>query len=102
MEFYIVVFWIAFSILVGVFAHVRRNRSGIAWFILALILSPVIAGALVAILREEDTGYRLSPLDPLWTPEVTEATMPRSRNALLGFLLLFGLLWLIANSFQII
>lgn len=41
--------WPFFSILVGVFAS-RRGRSGIGWFLCALLLSPLLAWiALLAI-----------------------------------------------------
>jgi hypothetical protein len=56
-------FWVAFSILVGVFASVRRKRSGFGWFLLALVISPLIAGVLCAILREIEpsTAVRITP-----------------------------------------
>jgi hypothetical protein len=50
MEYFI--FWIGLSILVGVFASVRRNRNGFGWAVLAIIISPVLAGLLVAILHD--------------------------------------------------
>ena len=43
--------WISFAILVGVFAETRRNRSGIGWSFLALLISPLLAGVLLAILK---------------------------------------------------
>ncbi|WP_439372941.1 hypothetical protein [Bradyrhizobium sp. DASA03120] len=45
--------WTAFSVAVGLFASVRRNRSGFGWFLIAFIVSPVIAGVFCAILREK-------------------------------------------------
>lgn len=50
MEYFL--FWVAFSIAVGMFAGTRRNRSGFGWFILAMIISPLLAGIFVAILKE--------------------------------------------------
>lgn len=47
------IFWFIAAILVGVFANVRRNRSGFGWFLLSLILSPVLTGILVAILERK-------------------------------------------------
>jgi hypothetical protein len=44
--------WFAFATLVGVFAHVRRRRGFVSWFVLAILFSPLFAGLLVAILRE--------------------------------------------------
>jgi hypothetical protein len=45
-------YWIAFSVAVGMFADVRRNRNVGGWFVLALIISPLLAGTYLAILRE--------------------------------------------------
>jgi phosphate/sulfate permease len=53
----IIITWIAFSIAVGMFASIRRNRSGMGWFFLALILSPLLAIAFAAILREKPTQF---------------------------------------------
>jgi hypothetical protein len=58
MEIFIV--WFALSILVGVFAHVRRNREGVVWFFIAMIISPLIAGLLVAILHERPSRIYIS------------------------------------------
>lgn len=44
-----VFFWLGFSAVVGV-AAVKRNRSGVGWFILALVISPLLAGLLVLAL----------------------------------------------------
>jgi hypothetical protein len=50
MEF--LFFWIVLSIFVGVFASVRRNRCGVCWTMLSVLISPLLAGLLVAILHE--------------------------------------------------
>src|SRR5215471_502178 len=52
------VFWIAFSVIVGVFANQRRNRSGFGWFLLSLLMSPLLAGLFVAAMREKDEQPR--------------------------------------------
>ena len=44
MEF--VLFWLGFSLVVGVLAS-NRGRTGIGWFFLSLVISPLIAGLLV-------------------------------------------------------
>lgn len=41
--------WLAFSIFVGVAAH-YRDRSGVAWTFLAMLISPLAAGILLFIL----------------------------------------------------
>jgi disulfide bond formation protein DsbB len=63
MEFGLVVFWLAFAIAVGMFAGIRRNRFGFGWFLLALIISPLLAGIFVAILKEGETD-KDPQLDP--------------------------------------
>ena len=47
MELFI--FWLILSIVVGVFAG-TKNRSGFGWFMLSLLISPIITLILVAIL----------------------------------------------------
>ena len=46
MEF--LIFWIFLSILVGAFASSKR-RSGIAWFFLSLIISPLITFIIILV-----------------------------------------------------
>jgi hypothetical protein len=43
--------YIVLSIAVGIFASRRRNRSGFGWFVLALIITPLLAFIVCAILR---------------------------------------------------
>jgi hypothetical protein len=51
MDLLSILFWCAaFSVLVGVFAHYRRNRNGIGWAALSFVISPLLTGILVAIL----------------------------------------------------
>ncbi|WFU75496.1 hypothetical protein [Bradyrhizobium sp. CB2312] len=52
--------WTAFSVAVGLFASVRRNRSSFGWFVIALIVSPIIAGVFCAILREKAQPVEVS------------------------------------------
>ena len=42
-------FWIGLAVIVGVGAN-TRGRSGFGWFILAILISPIIAGLLVLAL----------------------------------------------------
>src|SRR5215475_11379583 len=46
MEF--VFFYLGLSAVVGVVAQCRRNRNGVGWFLLSLLISPLLAGLLVA------------------------------------------------------
>ena len=43
-------FWFAFAIVVGVAAK-ARGRDGVGWFVLALIISPLIGLLLVLVMR---------------------------------------------------
>ncbi|MBO4221973.1 hypothetical protein [Bradyrhizobium neotropicale] len=75
--------WIAFAALVGAFASMRRNRSGFGWFVLALIISPLLAGILVAILKplpEATTMTVHVPFDHL--SAAAQARIARLRNDL--------------------
>lgn len=45
----IVFFWFVFAIIVGVAAN-SRGRSGFGWFLLSVLLSPLLAGLLVLAL----------------------------------------------------
>jgi hypothetical protein len=48
----IIFFWIGGAVATGAFAHVRRNRNAFGWFLLALLISPLLAFAFCDILRE--------------------------------------------------
>jgi hypothetical protein len=85
-------FWIAFAIIVGVAAN-TRGRNGGGWFILALAISPLIAGLLVLALprphKEEITV--LQQRDPVSgailghrkvTPELLDLIAQRSTQNL--------------------
>jgi hypothetical protein len=54
-------FWLGGAVIVGVIANQRRNRSGIGWFFLSLLISPLLAGLLVlALLPYEGVIYQKS------------------------------------------
>lgn len=44
--------WFGLSVLVGVIA-VRRGRFGFGWFLLAMMISPLLAGLLVLVLADQ-------------------------------------------------
>lgn len=51
--------WIVLSIAAGVFASNHRNRSGFGWFLLSLLISPLLGFVFVAVskkLPERDQG----------------------------------------------
>ena len=56
--------WTALSIAAGMFASIRRNRSGFGWFLFALVFSPPLAFILLAILREKAPSPQIWLLQP--------------------------------------
>ena len=47
MELFIL--WFALSIAVGMFASNYRQRSGLGWFVLSLLISPVLGFVFAAV-----------------------------------------------------
>ena len=47
----IAIFWCLFAIAVGVAAN-ARGRDGVGWFLLALIISPLVALLLVLVMQK--------------------------------------------------
>ena len=45
-----VLVWLALCVAVGMFARIRRDRSGFGWFLAAFFFSPLLAFVFVAIL----------------------------------------------------
>lgn len=50
-----IIFWLVCAIVVAVAAK-GRGRSALAWFILACLISPLLAVILLALLRRADDG----------------------------------------------
>jgi len=38
----ILVVWVLFSIIVGVYAENHRNRNGLAWFLISFLCQPIV------------------------------------------------------------
>lgn len=55
------VFWISAAIVVGIIGR-HRGRSGFGWFLLALLLSPLLAGVLVLVLTNKNAERMLPSL----------------------------------------
>jgi hypothetical protein len=51
--FYWIIAWLLMALMVAVFAKVRRYRSAVGWFLLAILISPLFAFLFVLILREK-------------------------------------------------
>lgn len=84
----IILGWLGFSIAVAMFAHVRRNRDGVSWFFIALILSPLVAVVMLLILP------KLAPRDQLM-PLAIEHREPIDKPALIVFAVTVGIMLLI-------
>jgi hypothetical protein len=52
-----VVFWIGLTVVVGIFAA-SRGRSSVGWCLLSLIISPVLAGLLIAVMPNLKVAHR--------------------------------------------
>ena len=69
-----IIIWLALAIVIGI-AAARRGRSGLGWLVASLLLSPLIAAILLALLpdrRYEEVLSRLAaqnaaPADPQLT-----------------------------------
>jgi len=57
----LVTLWLLFAILIGVAAK-ARGRFGIGWFLLAILLSPLIAGVILALLPDLRTQALLEEI----------------------------------------
>ncbi len=57
----LVILWLVFAVVVGVAAN-GRGRTGIGWFLLAVVLSPLIAGVILAILPDLRTRELLEEI----------------------------------------
>jgi hypothetical protein len=55
---FFIFFWIGFAVIVGVAAN-TRGRAGFGWFLLAILLSPLIAGLLVLALPRLERGRQI-------------------------------------------
>jgi hypothetical protein len=65
-----IIIWLALAIVIGV-AAARRGRSGLGWLFLSLILSPLIAAILLALLPDRRYEEVLSRLATYNAPAAT-------------------------------
>lgn len=65
----VVIFWVGFALVVGVAAS-RKGRSGFGWFLLACLLSPLLAGLLLLVMPKQ--GLAALPLDESGQPITPE------------------------------
>jgi hypothetical protein len=74
MEILIFLFWLGFAIVVAVAAD-SRGRNAFGWTILALVISPLLAGLLLLAMRR-----RYDPFSDVATLAMIEATPEGSRS----------------------
>jgi hypothetical protein len=76
MGIIIFLFWIGFAVVVGVAAN-TRGRNGTGWCLLALAISPLLAGLLLLALPRYATAR--VERDPRWI-NLRSTSMPRTNN----------------------
>lgn len=73
--FEIFLLWAALAIVVAVLAS-NRGRSGLLWFLIAVVISPLIAGLLVLVLSSHALGQeKISTSTHKKCPECAEFVM---------------------------
>jgi hypothetical protein len=89
--------WFMLSIGVGIFAACQRERDGFGWFVLSLLLSPLVAGVLVIALPSRAPRIYITDDDAIERQQRTDV-----RTALIGapiaILLIIGLFILLFQS----
>lgn len=77
----VVFFWFFLAVVVGIYAA-RRGRSGIGWFLLAALLSPLLAGLLCLALgpKAGAAGAKPSPDTHVKCPECRELVLRDARK----------------------
>ncbi|WFU62701.1 hypothetical protein [Bradyrhizobium brasilense] len=71
----VVLFWLGFSIVVGVAAN-ARGRSGPGWFLLSLIISPLIALLLVLVMQSKNAVSVAAAPAAAFEPDSAHAGIP--------------------------
>lgn len=76
-----VLFWVLFSVAVGVFAS-NRGRSGFGWFLLSLFISPVLSLLFVAVMKNlatEGVAHAPSLQTHVKCPACAEFVLPDAK-----------------------
>lgn len=77
MEFGLI--WFGLALVVGIYAA-RRGRSGTGWFLLAVLVSPLIAGLLCLALGPKSTETAPSPDTHVKCPDCRELVLRDARK----------------------
>lgn len=62
METETVIFWLGFCGLVAYFAN-KKGQSGVAWFFIAFVISPLIAGIALALTKDKKIAERIDGVE---------------------------------------
>lgn len=80
----IFLFWFLFSIAIAVWAG-NKGRSGLLWFLLAVVISPLLAAIFLAVSKnlKEPAGHigytQASPLTHVQCPDCAELVLNEAR-----------------------
>jgi ribosomal protein L32 len=77
------IIWLAFSFAVGVFAN-NRGRSGGGWFLLSILISPILAFIFVAVMQDlrRERQRKASAIGPdthVKCPSCAEWVLPEAK-----------------------
>lgn len=75
----VVVGWILAAVVVGLIAG-SRGRSGFGWFVLAVMISPLLAGILVLALGRAATNEGPTPETHVKCPDCRELVLRDARK----------------------
>jgi len=76
----LLILWLAFAVLIGAAAR-TRGRNGVGWFLLAILLSPLFAGLILALLPDLRTRALLEGIRNAGRSADDEIERARSRSA---------------------
>ena len=76
----LLILWLVFAVLIGAAAR-TRGRNGVGWFLLAILLSPLVAGLILAILPDLRVRALLEDIRNAGRAADDEIERARSRSA---------------------
>jgi len=76
----LLILWLVFAVLIGAAAR-TRGRNGVGWFLLAILLSPLVAGLILAILPDLRVRALLEDIRNAGRSADDEIERARSRSA---------------------
>lgn len=75
----VAIFWFVFALIVGVYAA-RRGRSGTGWFLLSVLISPLLAGLLCLAVGPKNQEAGPSPDTHVKCPDCRELVLRDARK----------------------